>query len=575
MFLDGNNLTARWAELSPGNTFVIGEIGFGTGMNFMAAWRLWRRLAPACRLHFFSFEKFPLSNADMRRVHALWPELMVESNALCAQYGPLAPGWHRYLFDDAAVVLTLVIGDARTCLPRFKGCADAWFLDGFAPAKNPQLWEPALLSEVAARSRAGTTLATYSSAGQVRRDLQSSGFAMLKRRGHGHKREMLVGHFERAHAGGQAPVGPGRAVVVGGGVAGCASARALAQRGWSVDILEQGATLASGASALPQASIHLRWARRPLPAHRLALAGYQHSIRLFRGAQGDWSGCGTLQVDAASRRPWTEVNQTDSEFPFALARRVDSVEASDLAGISMDSGGTYFPLGGWVRGFELCSTLARHARIHIHMGTRVVRLDRVSPSQAWSVRSDTGLLWQPDLVVVANAFDASKLDLLAGIPLHRVGGQVTRLRAGATSANLRVVLCGESILTPVLDGWHSLGATYNHSRADLIPSDAEHAENWAGLTTLSAGLVRSIGPESLASAQSFVAFRTTAPDRTPVAGLHPSWPGLAFNLAHGSRGFSTAPLLAEHLASQLSGEPWPLPVELDQAVFPGRFAVGR
>ena len=138
VFLAGNRLEERWATLPPGARFTIGETGFGTGLNFCAAWQLWERTAPQdAVVRYVSIERFPVASDEMARALAMWPELAPYSTALEAQYTEHVPGWHRFHFADGRVILTLAIGDAATMLGELAGYCDAWFLDGFAPAKNP------------------------------------------------------------------------------------------------------------------------------------------------------------------------------------------------------------------------------------------------------------------------------------------------------------------------------------------------------------------------------------------------------------------------------------------------------
>jgi tRNA 5-methylaminomethyl-2-thiouridine biosynthesis bifunctional protein len=196
VFLGGNGLRRRWAALGPGRRFVIGETGFGTGLSFACAWQLWDKVAPRdARLGFLSFERFPLAAADVGRTLGLWPELAGYRDALVSQWVELAPGWHRFRFDGGRVLLTLVVGDVRDALPRVDAVVDAWFLDGFAPAKNPEMWGPDVMAEIARLSRRSTTCATYTVAGEVRRGLEAVGFAVAKAPGFGRKREMLRGEL--------------------------------------------------------------------------------------------------------------------------------------------------------------------------------------------------------------------------------------------------------------------------------------------------------------------------------------------------------------------------------------------
>lgn len=191
VFLQGNRLAERFAALCAGQTLHIGETGFGTGLNFLCTRALFERTAaPGAALVFRSVERWPLALAELQAALALWPTLAPAAQALLAQWPP-RPGLQCW--DFGAMHLALDIADIACALPAWPAAAiDAWFLDGFAPAKNPQMWSDAVLAQVARASRPGATLATYTSAGWVRRGLQAAGFEVRRVPGHGRKRQMLV-----------------------------------------------------------------------------------------------------------------------------------------------------------------------------------------------------------------------------------------------------------------------------------------------------------------------------------------------------------------------------------------------
>jgi len=193
--LTQNDLASRFKDLK--NTkFTIAETGFGTGLNFLSTWQLWSELAPSdsC-LHFISVEKYPLTLNDISLALAYWPTLAEYSQQLLAQYQQLSPGIHQLSFADGKVTLNLLIGDVAEMLPQMTISIDAWFLDGFSPAKNPDMWSATLFQNMARLSHPLTTFATFTSAGDVRRGLQAVGFQVKKLAGFGKKREMLRGHF--------------------------------------------------------------------------------------------------------------------------------------------------------------------------------------------------------------------------------------------------------------------------------------------------------------------------------------------------------------------------------------------
>jgi len=246
VFLKHNRLEERWKLLAADSLFVIGETGFGVGLNFLCAWQLWLQTAPTGgRLHFVSTELHPLSAQDLRTALQLWPELQPLVEELLAQYTMLTPGWQRMNFEQGRVTLTLLVGDARETLPQLKASVDAWFLDGFAPAKNPEMWGDSIFQTIAKLSNANATFATFTSAGAVNRGLQAAGFKVEKGAGFGRKREILYGSLHPTKA--PRTLQEKNAIIIGGGIAGAASAHSLACRGWQVTLIERHPKLAAEA----------------------------------------------------------------------------------------------------------------------------------------------------------------------------------------------------------------------------------------------------------------------------------------------------------------------------------------
>ena len=193
VFLQGNALQSRWQTLNTPH-FTIAETGFGTGLNFLSAIKLWLEVAPAtAMLHYISTEKHPLSLQDLTSALALWPTLAEFSDHLLENYEKLLQGNQALDLFQNRVCLSLLVGDATTQLRQIHGAVDAWFLDGFSPAKNPDMWQTELFQQMARLSAIGSTFATFTSAGHVRRNLAAAGFNTQKRAGFGKKREMLQG----------------------------------------------------------------------------------------------------------------------------------------------------------------------------------------------------------------------------------------------------------------------------------------------------------------------------------------------------------------------------------------------
>lgn len=208
VFIQRNSLAQRWPEHDR-TFFTVGETGFGTGLNFLATWqafRLYKQQHPdgnTKQLHFISTEKYPLTPHDLQQALSSWPELAELGQLLTAAYHPTESGCLRLSFDQDTVILDLWLGDVLETLPELQiqedGLVDAWFLDGFAPSKNPEMWCDALFQQLYRLGRPKSTLATFTCAGFVRRGLIAAGFLVEKCPGFGKKREMLTGQRPDPH----------------------------------------------------------------------------------------------------------------------------------------------------------------------------------------------------------------------------------------------------------------------------------------------------------------------------------------------------------------------------------------
>ena len=610
VFLSHNRIAERAAALAPGERLVIGETGFGTGLNFLCAWQCFAEHAPAgAQLHFVSVERYPLSTEDLQRALALWPELAPYAHELLGQYQAIDPGFQRLRLDGGRVILTLLIGDVHACLPQLDARIDAWFLDGFAPAKNPDMWSAALFGELARLSAPGATLATFTSAGFVRRGLIEAGFAVQRVKGFGHKREMLAGPFTGTPTAASAPwyrhpvpaSTPRQALVIGAGLAGCASAASLAARGWQVTIVERHDDLAREASGNPQGVLYLKLSAHGTALSRLIVAGFGHTRRLLERLQAgqDWDACGVLQL-AFNDKEAARQAKLANVFGPGLLRSVSKAEAEQLAGVSVASGGLYYPTAGWVHPPALCRLLATHAGITLRPYQHAISLQHTG--QQWQVLGEEGVIAEAPVVIVANAAEAARLAPQALIPLKRIRGQITRLPANALSRALRTVMCAEGYVAPPRDGEHTLGASFDFNAEHLEPCAAEHAGNLELLREISGDLYERLATPALdpARLEGRAAFRCTSPDYLPLVGpvadaqafevcygvlrkdarqvpeVDCPWlPGLYLNTGHGSRGLITAPLAGELLAAWLQGEPLPLPREVAEACHPNRFILRK
>ena len=601
VFLAGNDLPRRWQDR---HRFVILETGFGLGLNFLATWDAWRRDPRGCRrLHFVSLEKHPLPAADLARAQAAWPEFAPLATQLQAAWPPLMPGIHRLHIDEPdgrQLILTLVFGDASRCLRTVDASVDAFFLDGFSPARNPELWTPALCQALARLAAPAATLATWSVAGQVRQALQAAEFDVEKRPGFAGKRQMLVGRFRSRRPDRHAPPRDRHAIVLGAGIAGSTSAHALARAGWQVTVIDAAATPGCGASG------NLAGVLRPLPSaddnrlSRLTRAGYLATRALLRELpDARWDACGVLHLgreaihEAQQKRAVEQLG-----WPPEVLQYLDATAASARLGRPVATGGWWFPQGGWVQPPSLCraALAACGPKLVFLPNTTVDRVERQKNADGtplWqALAADGTLLAEAPVLIVANGAAATQLEPLAWLPQKAARGQVSHLPAAALAGDdLRHVVCKLGYVAPAVDGLVLAGATLQPGDPDSHERVVDHRENLARLELMLPGFAAGkAGPLVAEDLRGRVGFRPMSPDRLPIVGpvpdvaavrpnqrlpAQPKLPELWCVLGFGARGIVWSALMADLLLSRLEGEPLPLESDLVDACDPGRFLLPR
>ncbi|QID17843.1 bifunctional tRNA (5-methylaminomethyl-2-thiouridine)(34)-methyltransferase MnmD/FAD-dependent 5-carboxymethylaminomethyl-2-thiouridine(34) oxidoreductase MnmC [Nitrogeniibacter mangrovi] len=588
VFLGGNALPRRWQGRE---RFVIVETGFGLGLNFLATWAAWRADAQRCeRLHFVSFEKHPFRAEDLRRAHAAIPELAELSTALCTRWPSLTPGLHRLWLDDDRVVLTLYFGDALDGLGRIEARADAFYLDGFSPARNPELWSERVCHQLAALAAPDATLATWSVSGQVRRHLAYARFETEKTPGYAGKREMLQGRYTGAATGATQPTDR-RAIVLGAGLAGTSIANRLARLGWKIEVMDAAPGPAMGASG------NLAGVLRPLPSlddNRLArltragaLAGRQH-LEALDGTDhpARWGATGVLHLarDPVHERRQREVVEAHRP-PADFLRFVDADEAGRICGWPVALGGWWFPRGAWVNPPSLCVANLVHPAIRTRFDTAVDTLERTT--DGWCLRDAGGtLVGEAPVVILANGVGIRSIAQASPLPVRSARGQVSHIPA-TDAAPPNTVVCRLGYVTPAIDGQRCAGATFTVDDEDTALRAADHADNLAKLDFILPGYAETV-PDTHGAGR--VGFRPASPDRLPMVGAIPRpgeyasdarldaverHPGLYAMSGFGARGLVWSSAVADQLAAELNGDPQPLERDLREAIDPARFLIRR
>jgi tRNA 5-methylaminomethyl-2-thiouridine biosynthesis bifunctional protein len=617
VFLDGNDLPRRWREHAHPH-FCIGELGFGTGLNFLLAWQAWRELGtPRPDLHYLSIEKHPLTARDLARALTAWPALGELATTLLDAYpGPL-PGQHRILLEDGRVRLDLWWEDVALALPdlasRAQPLVDAWYLDGFAPARNSDMWAPDVLRAVAALSRPHASFATFTAAGHVRRSLADAGFNVSKVPGHGRKRECLRGVLE-THPGPLAGFSytpwdvpalaqprPRSALIVGGGLAGCTMAAALARRGIEVTVLEQG-PLAGAASGNDQGILYTRLSRRHGALVDFAVQSFQFAANLYRDlftagalrAPLDGALCGSFQQseDDAEMAGLAEVLHGLEEFAQVLNRE----EANSVLGIEQHRSGYWYPRAGWLHPAAVCRALLARYKITVIEHCGPVELQ--ASHACWRAIAGGKSIASADCAIAACGTGIRNMPQLEWLPLQAIRGQTTQVPSTAAFQQLRAVLSHEGYIAPARALRHCIGATFDLRVRESTPRIGDNVTNLARLADAVPTWRKSLESLDAGSLESRVGFRCASADQMPVVGPVPNRdgfldlygalrknarasigaageyiPGLYISAAHGSRGLTSTPLAAEVIASMICAEPPPLGRELCRALSPGRFII--
>lgn len=618
VFLGGNQLATRFPE-HPRDHFIVAESGFGTGLNFLTLWQAFddfRRAHPQAtlqRLHFISFEKFPLKKADLHQAHLHWPELAGYAQQLQDQWPMALPGCHRLLLDEGRVTLDLWFGDINELTDQLDDSLnrqiDAWFLDGFAPAKNPDMWTPELFRAMARLARPGGTLATFTSAGFVRRGLQEAGFTMQKRKGFGRKREMLTGVLDnpptrlaRAPWFTRSGTTVRETAIIGGGIASALLSLALLRRGWQVTLYCADAAPANGASGNRQGALYpLLSAQNPALASFFP-AAFTFARRLYDALPVDfdhqWCGVTQLGWDEKSQH---KIDQMLSlNLPDELAHAVDSMQAQTLTGVETGCGGITYPAGGWLCPAQLTAAalaLAEQQGLNLRYQHQLTEFEAYE--SGWQLTFASGDKARHQSLVLANGHRINQFPHTDALPVYSVGGQVSHIPTTPVLGELRQVLCYDGYLTPVNphNQHHCIGASYHRGNEAVEYSEADQQHNrqrlidcfpdaeWPHEVDVSNGDarcgVRCATRDHLPLVGNVPDYEDTLAQYADLAankadaGNAPVYPGLFMLGALGSRGLCSAPLAAEILASQMSEEPVPLDGETLAALSPNRFWVRK
>ncbi len=632
-FIDGIGGSDYWRDY---DSLTIAETGFGTGLNFLNLWHEWQKSStPNQRLHFMSVEAYPLQARDIKKALSIWPDLTPYLEKLLTAYPEIHPGIHRLSFDQGRVILTLLFGDATQMLSQVQGYVDAWFLDGFSPAKNETMWNKDAYQQIARLSKPKAKIATFTAAGHVRRGLESVGFTIKKRKGFGIKRECIQGEFIEnaaektfspyANSPWFSPTPPiaskSRIAIIGGGIAGITLCETLLQRGYLPTVLEAANEAGHIGSGNHVGLIQPRLTAADSLDGQFNASAFMHAIRHYDCVKAWLEKRGVLQLardDAEDQRFQKLIKE--QRLPSNIMEYVGAARASKIANIKIKTSALYFPTGGCINPKEYVQNKAKSLQ---EAGTFFNNsfIQELSKSKSGWILSGTQNQ-QPftsgpyDAVILANGPFANQTWSDWEVPLHAKRGQVSHLSATTKSNKLSCALAFDGYISPAYDiggeNIHVAGASYANFPQNPELEKEDEIADWRSLRPEDENVILDNlnihlselqlqeTSKSLKTDAGRAGLRATVPDHLAIIGAIPNHDffeshygdlhhgkhisrynkakfveGLYCFTGLGSRGVQTSPLLAEVLADLLTGEPCALPIDQLKALHPARFHIRR
>jgi tRNA 5-methylaminomethyl-2-thiouridine biosynthesis bifunctional protein len=583
VFLNGNDLTERLSALQSHQYFCVGETGFGTGLNILALWQLWQECKPDnhSHLHAVSVEKFPLSKSDLIRALNAWPELKPLAELLIEQYPLPVAGCHRLNFPEHRFSLDLWLGDAHDVFPQMPktSTVNAWFLDGFAPSCNPDMWEENVLNHIVRLSDTGTTFSSFSVAGVLKRGLRSHGIKVTRPRGFGHKREMLKAVWLEAetetdtttpaeHSGntaqkktatdGHSLSRPRQIAIIGAGIAGLSCAWSLAQRGHQVSLYDRTAPL-TGASGNPLALLNPKLGSIAMSDYHLMTVTWQYALRHYR----QFSAFHPLAVHQIALKKAEESLALADDYPENLLQKQPCDLKTEYPSLLLTQAGAVSP-------HLLCEEILQHPLIDFHQADiqSVEFIDeKVQLKMAES--AETVVF---DHAVICAAKQSSAFFELYPV-LRPIRGQVSWLDNADSALSKAQAYSYGGYCMQLNDQQLILGASFLPGREDTDVLEDDHVHNLELIHNVFPQYAESLAPVS--EWQGRASIRAQTPDFFPVLGRLDENSEIYTYAGLGSKGFLYSPLCGEIMAALILKEACPVPDKLLKQLNPLRFRNSR
>ena len=551
VFLEGNKLRER---IISNKNFTIGELGFGTGLNFLLTWKLFNELKlQDSYLDYISIEGYPLSEKKINKIHERHPKLSKLWIELRKAMPPLWSGTHRINLNKGRVRLTLIYNDALEALKSSNFGVDAWFLDGFNPNKNEGIWSMKVMSEVYRLTKPTGTFATFSSAGFVRRNLEKAGFSVEKIKGYNLKKEMSIGQKKGKI---KSKDIFSKFVIVGGGIAGASIANALKQRGHNPLVIERNDKLAQGSSGNIAAIQYPRLTTVNTPAGRLSLSCYRFSRNLAKklgAAINDKS----IILSVPEREGVKQNKLLSQGWPKDLIREINKEDKLEIANSEFNLGGIVHDHGGTIEPIKFVNNLMPND-IEIIFGKEIQGFTR--NTEGWTITLSDKNKINAEILILTCSDGLNKIKQTSVFNLQYTQGQVTYLNKNKFKNIPKTNFSFSGYVTPPVEGVITVGATFekNSNERNYISKEASKIN----INNIPNEVFRNLfsSKVNLSQLDGRVSMRVSTFDRVPMMGQIED--NLYILSALGARGMIMAPLLGEELASIILDLPIGLDVEI-------------
>ena len=555
VFIKGNNLNERFENLGENSKFYIGEIGFGIGINFLTTCKSWLDHTKQNQvLEFYSFDKYLFRLSDFKTLNVSCPDLKEYISELERNYPRNIQGAQKISLFGGRIILNLIIGEIDNTQEYIKlmDKVDAWYLDGFSPSKNPDLWSIKLFKCIHKSCHENTTFSTYTSSGLVKNNLTESGFNHSRAMGFSDKRHMLKGTVDTQL---KKNTSNTKVAVIGSGIAGCVLSYTLAKKGIEVDLYEKSDSICSGASSHELLVTYPRLSAHDTAFGSFTLHSYIFATNFYKQLKTDaWKKTGViiLNHDAATEKRQSSLleKRADGE----IYRYIDPDEASEISGIDIKLNGLIYEDAGYILPEEMCKFLIESPKINIFTSSHIKSIKK--NKEVFNLNIGKKKFEYQNVCVCAGSETANIVDI-DGISIKR--GQVTHIESLDNISRIKLPICAKGYISPRVNNIHLVGSSYSDSE-DTDLSEEEHLYNLNNL--------KLVIDEEMNVITGQTGHRAVSKDHMPVVGMKD---GIYINTCHGSRASVTAPISAEIIASMIVDEAPPLMGRELESLSPERF----